>query len=382
VSAIDPVSGSTLGGTAVTITGTNLTGATAVTFGGTAATAYTVNSATQITATTPVHAAGAVDVAVTTPAGTATSTGSFTYVVPTPAISAVSPTSGSTAGGTPVTITGSGFIAGATVSIGGAAATSVIVVSATSITAVTGAHAAGPVDVAVTTAGGTATSTGSFTYVVPAPTITAVSPTSGPIAGGTPVTITGSAFMAGATVSIGGAAATSVIVVSATSITAVTGAHAEGPADVVVTNPGGAPGSLPTGYTYVGGPTGFAFYTVTPCRVVDTRNADGPFGGPVLAASPAEREFALASACGVPADARVLSANVTVTGGAEAGTLRIYPSDATLPIATTISFAAGKTKANISLLLLSETGGAGRVTVRNDSPGPVHLIVDVNGYFR
>jgi hypothetical protein len=258
----------------------------------------------------------------------------------------------------------------------------VIVVSATSITAVTGAHAAGPVDVAVTTAGGTATSTGSFTYVVPAPTITAVSPTSGPIAGGTPVTITGSAFMAGATVSIGGAAATSVIVVSATSITAVTGAHAEGPADVVVTNPGGAPGSLPTGYTYVGGPTGFAFYTVTPCRVVDTRNADGPFGGPVLAASPAEREFALASACGVPADARVLSANVTVTGGAEAGTLRIYPSDATLPIATTISFAAGKTKANISLLLLSETGGAGRVTVRNDSPGPVHLIVDVNGYFR
>ena len=159
-------------------------------------------------------------------------------------------------------------------------------------------------------------------------------------------------------------------------------ASTAGPVDVVVTNPGGAPGTLPAGYTYVDGPSGTAFYTVTPCRVVDTRNADGPFGGPILAASPAEREFALTSACGVPADARVVSTNVTVTGGAEAGNLRIYPADSTLPVATTISFAAGKTRANNSLLLLSATGDGGRISVRNDSPGPVHLIVDVNGYFK
>jgi hypothetical protein len=67
----------------VQITGTGLTGATAVTFGGTAATAVVVNSATQITCTAPAHAAGAVDVAVTTPAGTGTGTGVFTYALVT-----------------------------------------------------------------------------------------------------------------------------------------------------------------------------------------------------------------------------------------------------------------------------------------------------------
>jgi hypothetical protein len=309
---------------------------------------------------------------------------SFTISAPLspPTVSAVNPSSGTTAGGTTVTITGTNVTGATTVTFGGTAATSYTVNSAIQITATTPAHAAGTVDVAVTTPAGTATSTGGFAYDAPTPAITLVSPTSGPTAGGTPVTITGSGFVSGATVLIGGVAATPVVVASATSITAMTGAHAEGPVDVVVTNAGGAPGTLPAGFTYVAGPAGSAFYTVTPCRVVDTRNADGPFGGPILAASPAEREFTLASACGVPADARVLSANITVTGGTAAGSLRIYPADSTIPIATTISFAAGKTRANNSLLLLSEAGGAGRVTVRNDSPGPVHLIVDVNGYFR
>ena len=65
-------------------------------------------------------------------------------------MSAISPTSGTTAGGTPVTITGTGFLAGATVSLGGTAATGVTVVSSTSITATTAAHAAGAVSVVVT----------------------------------------------------------------------------------------------------------------------------------------------------------------------------------------------------------------------------------------
>ena len=77
-----PNSGSTAGGTSVTLTGTNLTGATAVTFGGTAATSYTVTDATSITATTPAHAAGAVNVVVTTPGGTATLTNGYTYRLP------------------------------------------------------------------------------------------------------------------------------------------------------------------------------------------------------------------------------------------------------------------------------------------------------------
>ncbi len=81
ITAVSPARGPTTGGTSVTITGTNFTGASAVSFGGTAATAFTVNSATSITATTPARAAGAADVSVTTPDGTGRSAGAFTFVV-------------------------------------------------------------------------------------------------------------------------------------------------------------------------------------------------------------------------------------------------------------------------------------------------------------
>ncbi len=81
ITAVSPASGPTTGGTSVTLTGTNFTGATAVSFGGTAATSFTVNSATSITATTPARAAGAADVAVTAPGGTATSAKAFTFIV-------------------------------------------------------------------------------------------------------------------------------------------------------------------------------------------------------------------------------------------------------------------------------------------------------------
>jgi hypothetical protein len=80
VSSVSPVSGPTAGGTSVTISGGNFTGASAVTFGGVAATSFTVNSAAQISATAPAHAVGAVDVAITTPGGSVTSSGAYTYV--------------------------------------------------------------------------------------------------------------------------------------------------------------------------------------------------------------------------------------------------------------------------------------------------------------
>ena len=224
-----------------------------------------------------------------------------------------------------------------------------------------------------------------FTISAPASgaLVTGIDPATGPTVGGTPVTITGGGFLPGATVSLGGVLATSVDVASATTITALTGAHAAGTVDVVVTNPASAPATLPGGYTYGSVQAGLKFYTVTPCRIVDTRTVpDGPLAGPILAASPAERSFTIAPGCGIPADARVVSANVTVTQPAAGGTLRIYPTDGALPIATTISFAAGKTRANNAMLLLSATGTPGRVVVRNDAPGTVHLILDVNGYFK
>jgi len=84
ITSVAPATGTTAGGTTVTITGTNFTGATAVTFAGTAASSFTVNSATQITAVTPARSAGTADVVVTTPDGTDTEAGAFLYQAPAP----------------------------------------------------------------------------------------------------------------------------------------------------------------------------------------------------------------------------------------------------------------------------------------------------------
>ncbi len=256
VSSINPTSGSANGGTPVTITGTGfLTGAT-VKIGGTAATGVTVVSSISITATAPAHAAGAASVVVTnTDAQNGTLTNGYTYtaVNPAPTVSSINPTSGSANGGTPVTITGTGFLAGATVKLGGTAATGVTVVNSTSITATTAAHAAGAVSVVVTntdTQSGTLTNGYTYTGVNPAPTVSSINPTSGTTGGGTPVTITGTGFLAGATVKLGGTAATGVTVVSSTSITATAPAHAAGAASVVVTNTDAQSGTLTNGYTY------------------------------------------------------------------------------------------------------------------------------------
>jgi|GEM_PF-1415708 len=143
-------------GTTVIITGTNFTGATAVSFGGTAATSFTVNSGTQITAVVGAGSTG--NVAVTTSCGTGTRSGFTYYAAPT--ISAFTPSSGYI--GNTITITGTNFTGTTAVTIGGTAVASFTVVSSTSITAVLGTGTTG--SVAVTTPGGTAAKTG-FSYI-------------------------------------------------------------------------------------------------------------------------------------------------------------------------------------------------------------------------
>lgn len=213
----------------------------------------------------------------------------------------------------------------------------------------------------------------------PAPTVSTAVPSSGPTAGGTAVTITGTNLSSTTSVTFGGTAATSFTVSSATQVTATTPAHSAGAVDVVVTTSGGSATST-GGFAYLDGPSALRFHVVAPCRIVDTRwEPDGPFAGPALLASPAERTFPLVPGCGVPADALVISTNVTVTGSTAAGSLRVFASDSAPTDATVISFPAGKTRANNALLLVS---GSGEVTVRNDADGEVHLIIDVNGYFR
>jgi heme/copper-type cytochrome/quinol oxidase subunit 2 len=172
---------------------------------------------------------------------------------PAPTVASILPTSGGIAGGTVVTISGTGFLTNPTVKFGGASATNVSA-TATSITATAPAHAAGKVDVVVTnTDGQSATLTQAFTYTLPAPAISSVSPNSGPTTGGTPVTITGTNFQNGATVTFGALPATDVIFVSATSITARTPL---GPAtqqlavDVSVTNPDSTKATATGAFTY------------------------------------------------------------------------------------------------------------------------------------
>ena len=258
VATITPTSGTTAGGTAVSITGTGFVAGATVKLGGTAATNVNVVGSTSITATTAAHAAGAVDVVVTnSDAQSGTLTQGFTYTTPSnpaPTVATISPNTGTTAGGTAVSITGTGFVAGATVKLGGTAATNVNVVGSTSITATTAAHAAGAVDVVVTnTDAQSGTLSQGFTYTTPsnpAPTVATITPNTGTTAGGTAVSITGTGFVAGATVKLGGTAATNVNVVGSTSITATTAAHAAGAVDVVVTNTDAKSGTLTNGYTY------------------------------------------------------------------------------------------------------------------------------------
>ncbi|MGF9562914.1 IPT/TIG domain-containing protein [Neorhizobium sp. BT27B] len=178
ITLVSPNTGSTAGGSIVTITGTEFTGATVVRFGTSAATLVTVVNATTITARTPFRlTAGTVDVTVVAPTGTIVAANAFTYVPEAPpTVLLVAPLTGSTAGGTSVTITGTNFTGATAVSFGGVAATNVTVVNALTITATTPAHVAGLAGVSVTTPAGTGSGLGLFTYVQPPPLVVLATP--------------------------------------------------------------------------------------------------------------------------------------------------------------------------------------------------------------
>ncbi len=258
VASVSPSSGTTNGGTTVVITGTNLFGTTAVLFGSTPAASFVVNSPTQITAVTPSESVGIVDVTATTAGGTSQTSSSDDYTFLPPAVTAISPGSGTTSGGTTVIITGTNFAGISQVSFGGTPAVSVTVNSLTQITAVDPAHIQNIVDVTVTNAGATsATSTlDRFSYIAPVPVVTAVAPAIGPTSGGNTVFITGTGFFGATAVDFGGTAATSYTVNSPTQITAIVPAGSAGSVDVTVTTAGGTSSTSPADqYEYAPPPT-------------------------------------------------------------------------------------------------------------------------------
>jgi hypothetical protein len=152
VTKLSPASGPVAGGTPVTITGTNFSGVTAVKFGANATTSFTVNSATSLTAIAPAEAAGKVDVTVTTPNGTSALSAKDHYSF-TPTVTKVSPNAGAKAGGSKVTITGTGFALGSAATsflFGSTKAASVNCTTTTECTVISPAHTAGKVDVKAT----------------------------------------------------------------------------------------------------------------------------------------------------------------------------------------------------------------------------------------
>jgi hypothetical protein len=237
VTYVTPASG--IAGTSVTVYGTGFTGATYVSFGGATATPTVINDS-QITVIAPAHAAGTVDITVTTPFGTSAIVvaDQFTYTASSgPYITSISPTSGPA--GTTVTIYGSGFTGATSVSFGGLYAT-YTVNSDTQITATApSTQTVGLVNVVVTTSLGSSTQTVQFSYTAATPTVTGVSPTSGPRSGGTSVTITGTNFTGATSVTFGGLSAT-FTVNSSTRITATSPAMSTaGLVNILVTTPSG-----------------------------------------------------------------------------------------------------------------------------------------------
>ena len=359
---------------------------------------------------------------------------------PTPTISSVSPSSGSIGGATTLTITGTNFQSGATVTFLDAAravaAASVAFVSATHLTAVSPPHAAGVTDVVV---GGpakrTATKAGGFTFTASSPgallrgskTVSGTFTPGGPITyaivisnagGGVQPDAAGSdelvdvlpaaLTLVSATATSGAATATPATrtvvwngaIASGGSVTVTVHAAIGAATSVgsVVSNQGtvrydgdgngtnessvptddpGKPGtSDATAFTVTAPPPASSFYTVSPCRLVDTRGA----GGPAIAAG-ASRTFTLAGACGLPPGAKSVSLNVTVVAGAAPGNVVVYPGDGATPSASTLNFVAGQTRANFAIVGLAASG-AGTVAVKNRASADVHVVLDTGGYFQ
>lgn len=117
-----------------------------------------------------------------------------------------------------------------------------------------------------------------------------------------------------------------------------------------------------------------SFYTISPCRALDTRS-----GEPFLAGE--RRRYALTGTCGIPAGAQAVAVNLTAATPSSGGYFTLWPGDRPKPPTSAPSFAAGQTRANFYILPLGADGTVLAETVLVPSAGTVHLVVDVTGYF-
>ena len=123
----------------------------------------------------------------------------------------------------------------------------------------------------------------------------------------------------------------------------------------------------------------YSYYALTPCRVVDTRNPNGVNGGPVLDTA-TTRSFAIRGNCGVPAGAKAVSLNVTITGATQPSFLTVWPSNVSKPVVSMINFEATD-PALANGIIVGVSTNTQDLSVYNDF-GNVHVIIDVTGYFQ
>jgi uncharacterized repeat protein (TIGR01451 family) len=121
-----------------------------------------------------------------------------------------------------------------------------------------------------------------------------------------------------------------------------------------------------------------SYYTVTPCRLIDTRNPTGPLGGPALDAGQS-RTFQVAGGCGIPSNATAVFVNTTVVSPTALGNLRIFPTGASVPQVAALNYAAGQVRGNNGVYRLDASG---QFDIRcTQAAGTADVVVDVLGYF-
>jgi hypothetical protein len=342
LSSVTPTTGPLTGGTTITLAGSGFIPGTTVTVAGAACTNLAISSQGLATCLTPPGTAGVATVSVSNPGGTAT--GVFNYdSVPT--ISGIAPEQGPVSGGTSVVISGSGFVAGTSVTVGGQACASLTLVSQTSAVCTTPPGTAGPATISVSNPGGSVNAL--FTYD-DAPTLTSISPSVGTVNGGTTITLTGSGFIAGTTVSVGSNPCSSVVLNSPASLSCVTPAGTAGVVQVAVSNPGGTA-------------AGFFTYDEAP-----TLDAVSPGAGPVLGGT-----TVTLSGSGFAQD------TIVTIGGTACGSLNLASETS----ATCVTPAAPGNTAGVAQVMVSNAGGMATgtftyddrptLTSVNPSEGPV-----------
>jgi IPT/TIG domain len=374
VTSVSPTSGPVTGGTDVTITGTGFQPGAMVLFGPSdgstsvtddlTGTPVSVLSSTSILVTAPPGIVGATNVVVVNPDGQSGalksgSAGHYTYTGTAPSITSVSPATGSSLGGTTVTLTGAGFLAGAKVAFAASGGTSVVVAAdGTQISAKTPAHAAGIVDVVVTNpGGGKATKTGAFEFIAAdPPTIASLSVATGTSLGGTQLTITGTKFSTGTSVSFGGTPAASAAAVNATTISAITPGHAAGAVDVKVT--------LPDGQSFTQ-PSAFTFNAAAPPTITSVTPSTGKSGTAITIAG-----SGFASTVGTITDpANAVSPAIVSVGTAECVPVILAPGQTSIPDSTCLEpvppDAIVRSPISIVGLVPNAPGGTKTVTVKN-----------------